>query len=68
MEVAGYIQEVKKNLPPDFRAKGDLNVLHQHTLSACQGLSPEGRESSPNTRMIRRGRFSDVVDSSMTPA
>jgi len=26
-DVAGYIQELKKSLPPDFRAKGDLYVF-----------------------------------------
>ena len=26
-DITGYIQEVKKNLPPDFRAKGDLYVF-----------------------------------------
>ena len=44
------------------------DVLQRHALSAGQGLPAEGRESSPNTRMIRRGRCLEVVESSITPA
>jgi hypothetical protein len=37
-------------------------------FGAAHGLPAEARESSANTRMIIRGRFSAVVDSSITPA
>ena len=45
-----------------------VEVFYRHTLAVGQGLPAEGRESSPNTRMIRRGRCLEVVESSITPA
>lgn len=41
---------------------------YPRAFGAAHGLPAEARESSANTRMIIRGRFSAVVDSSITPA
>ena len=38
-DIAGYIEEVKKALPPDFSAKGDLGVILQRSRTRTRGTS-----------------------------